>query len=222
MSFINLEVTMINTLCRNGRDLLKFAAAFTILMASQTSLATTISFDDIIPIPPEEGENCFCPQPITDEYLSKGLLINNGALGSSTLPSPEGVSPSQALMGLGGGLWLEFVNDLPTFVEFFASAAFDQAVFVEFYGLSGTLLHKTHTDGWLWGDVGTPYVENQRVAFNSAEGISSIYINAAYNLRVGATIDDLTFISEVPESSTIGLLGLGLFGLSMSRRRKFN
>jgi hypothetical protein len=193
-------------------------ASLSLIMLSASSHATFINFDDIERIP---TEGCFCDHPITNEYISKGLVIDNGYLVDQKTPgTAEGVSPPNMLLG-GNEMSLLFVGNLPTYVELYVSTYLEQAAFFEVYGPSG-LLFKKRTAGEAGPDESTPYFDNQFVSFESLDGISRISMSAHYNMRVGAIIDNLTFTYHVPESSTIALFGIGLLGLAMSRRRKIN
>lgn len=173
--------------------------------------ATTISFDDLTYVPDPDFP-CFCDDPLTDQYLSKGLLIDGGFLVPAD-PSGNGLLGSNILQ-------LNFVGAFPTFVSMYVSAPNQDVIYLDARGLSGTSIHK-QTTGWGGPFDDTPYLPNQLISFNSPDGFNSITLEGFYDLRVEAFIDDLTFTyaSGVPEPSSLVLFSIGLFGYVLLRRR---
>jgi hypothetical protein len=191
--------------------LLGFTTAALIAMPGHAEL---ITFDDIVRVP---GDDCFCDHPLTNEYETRGLVIDNGYLvdGITGDGNGGGVTAPNALLG-GDTLELYFVGKKPTYVEMYVSAAFDQAIFIDIFGDSG-LLFSRKTDGYA-GDDNYVYKDNQLVKLFSAEGISHISMSGYYNLRTSALIDDLCYKYDVVEPNALFLL-LGTLGFVALRRR---
>ena len=83
------------------------ACVFVALVTSKSALAVFIDFDDLTPIHPDPDYPFFADNPLTDQYLSQGLLINGGAW----LNGENG----QNYMTIGaGGASISFVGALPS------------------------------------------------------------------------------------------------------------
>lgn len=184
---------------------------FISLLLSTTAYATVIDFDDLDPIYQEEFP-CWCDNPISDEYIDKGLLIHGSWV--------VGAKPNNSMLTSNWG-GLEFVDELPTFLSMNVSSAYGDAIYLDFYGAQG-YLHTIITSGWRnIDDEYTPPIPNEFVSFASDVGIKSVSIYGHYNMRLGAFIDNITFTSAaVPESSSIALILLGFLGILLRRLRR--
>jgi hypothetical protein len=184
---------------------------FSALVMSNNTSATIINFDDLNPVY-DEIYPCWCDNPLSDQYLSKGLRIwgawVNGENSHNNMLTSNWTS-------------LEFVGELPTFFSMNINSVHDDAVSISIYGPNG-LISDEHTSGWSGPDEEyIPVIPNEFFSFSTTEGISSILIQGYYGLRTGAEIDNLNFTySSVPEPSPIVLLSLGLFALLFGQRRK--
>ncbi|RYY75573.1 MAG: PEP-CTERM sorting domain-containing protein [Gammaproteobacteria bacterium] len=192
----------------------KYFASLFILCVSFTStnnaLATFIDFDELDPVY-DEVYPCWCDNPLTDQYLSKGLLISGAWV--------VGLKPFNSML-TSDGATLSFVGELPTFFSMNVTSAHDDAIIINIYGNSGLIATK-HTSGWLAPDVEyVPAIPNELFSFSSTEGIHHVDIDGNYNLRTGAYIDNLTYTySSVPEPSSLLLMLLGLMGIRLHRLR---
>lgn len=180
------------------------------LLLSTSAYATVIDFDDLDPVYQEEFP-CWCDNPISDEYIDKGLLIHGSWV--------VGAKPHNSMLTSNWG-GLEFVDELPTFLSMNVSSAYGDAVYLDFYGEQG-FLRTIITSGWRnVEDEVTPPIPNEFISFTSDVGIKSVSIYSHWGMRVGAYIDNITFITAtVPESSSLALISLGLLGLLLRRFR---
>jgi hypothetical protein len=186
-----------------------------ILFTAGAAQAVLIDFDDIAVIHPDPEYMCFCDHPLTDEYLDKGLLIDGGFLIGET---HENGTNDNRLLGT-NFLSLQFIGNLPVVISMNISAAIEQAVFLNFYGVDG-FHHEIITSGYAGPDNDTPYIDNQLVTFASPVGISLITLEAFYGMRTGAIVDNLNYeYTSIPESSSLVLLLAGLFGIGFKAWR---
>ena len=182
--------------------------------------AVTINFDDLVFTPSDSEFDCWCDHPITDQYVSQGLLIEDGYLARTEyLDDPaHAVSPPNYLMG-GNILQLKFVGALPTFVGMYVNSFFEESIYLNALDGAGQVT-AAKTSGWAGPFDDTPYQPNQYVSFTSPLGFSQITVEGFYNMRVSAAIDDLTYeYASVPEPSTLILLGVGLLCFACLRLR---
>ncbi len=189
-------------------------AISTMITLGSAAQAVTVTFDDIEYIPGD----CFCDNPVTDQYASQGLLIDDGYLTQYLPDAANAVSSPQYLMG-GNILQLSFVGSLPTFVGMYVSSFFGESIYLNAFDAVGQVT-EAKTSGWTGPDDDTPYQPNQYISFSSPLGFTGISIEGFYNMRVSAAIDDLTFeYAAVPEPSSLFLLGASLLGFGGSRLR---
>jgi hypothetical protein len=184
-----------------------------VLTGTNSANAVVIDFDDIQYVPADEMFPHFSDNPLTDQYLDKGLLIDGGFLVGESLP--DGSNDNQLLGS--NFLLLRFVGNLPTYVSMYVSAAHEQAVFLNAFGEGGWLAQK-QTSGYAGPYNETPYIDNQLVSFYAPEGISFITLEAFYGLRTGAVVDNLfyDYSTSVPEPSLFILLISGLLMIALS------
>ena len=202
---------------------LAFSVSILLTGIASNAQAVFINFDDLTYVPMHDEWPNFADTPLTDQYASQGLLIEDGYLYPYFVNS-EGELDEDAISGpnyLLGGNWLNlnFVGEnLPTYVGMYVGSA-QEAIFLEAYGSSG-LLGSTHTKGNAPPTWDTPYEPRQYVSFEFSEGIKQIQMWGAFGSRTSAWVDDLTFTyADVPEPSPFILLCLGVFGIFCMRLR---
>ena len=180
------------------------------LLLPMTAAATVIDFDELDPVYQEEP--CWCDNPLSDEYIDKGLIIHEAWV--------IGKKPNNSML-TSNWAKLEFVGEPPTFLSMNVSSAYGDAIYLEFYGEHG-YLDTIITSGWrnIEEDY-TPPIPNEFISFTSGVGIKSVVIYGHYNMRLGADIDNITFTSTaVPEPSSIALIFLGIFMILLRRFRR--
>jgi hypothetical protein len=174
--------------------------------------AVRINFEDIpyIPIDPEWPQ--FYDVEVTDQYLSKGLLIEGGYLGRR-YPLEDNLANPQLLFG-SNFMRMTFVGErLPNYVAMTVSSVFDYANIINFYGPEGHLFEMV-TSGYSGMDSKKPYRPDQPISFTSRTGISEITFEGYFGMRWGTMVDNLYFKSSpqkvVPEPPTLLLFSMGL------------
>ena len=191
------------------------AVFFISIGAASSAYAVFIDFDDLVPVY-DPVSPCFCDNPLTNQYESKGLLIDNAYLNGE---STDGGLTYENILSSGPYTTLNFIGQLPTFVSMNVTSASGDAIYLTAYGPSGTA-GEYQTAGFAGSDDDPPVIPNELVSFYSETGISQINIDSYYFLRVGAAIDNLTFTySSVPEPSSLVLTLLGCLALLGRRAR---
>ena len=185
--------------------------------------AVRINFDDIpyIAIDPEWPQ--FYDVEITDQYLSKGLLIEGAYLGRR-YPLEDNLANPQLLFG-SNFMRMIFVGDrLPNYVAMTVSSVFDYANIINFYGPEGHLFEMV-TSGYSGIDSKKPYRPDQPISFTSHTGISEITFEGYFGMRWGTMVDNLYFKSSpqkvVSEPGLLLLFCIGIGLLAFSRQRRF-
>lgn len=190
-----------------------FAVTALLGLATASAQAVLITFDDLPPPDPEGG---LAGTPVTNEYASLGLIVNDGYLGGSGVPGSD-----QVLYGA-PYLNLSFTGaTLPNYVSLYVSAPNQDRVFVDATGPGYARTVTTDGAGWP-PETETPYRPNQYVSFYSASGISGLDLTAFYFLRTGPVIDDLYFgnVAPIPEPASLALGVAGVLTLWAARRRR--
>lgn len=196
--------------------LLPYFLPLSMLLMCNYSYAVFINFDDIDRI----DDPFWASQPLTTEYLAKGLLIDDGYMGS------YGGAPELVVSGpnyLQGGPYfnLTFVGELPKFISMIVTSSHDDVVYLDALCGDGSILSK-ETPGWAGPYYNSPFAPKQLITFTSEFGISKINISAFYFLRTSAMVDDLTYYYAVPvpESNILMLLIPGLLILLLMRLKE--
>jgi hypothetical protein len=179
--------------------------AFIGISNASSTYAVVIDFDDLVPVY-DPVSPCFCDNPLTNQYESQGLLIDNAYLNGD---STDGGLTYENILLSGPYTALYFVGQLPTFVSMNVTSSNGDAIFLTAYGPGGGA-GEYQTAGFAGSDDDPPVIPNEFVSFHSEAGISQINIDSYYFLRVSAAIDNLTFTySAVPEPSPLILMLLG-------------
>ena len=198
------------------RSMLILMSCITLGIATSNAHAVVIDFDDLVPIYDPDFP-CFCDNPLTDQYASKGLMIDNAYLNGE---SYDGGLTYENILLSGPYTQLNFTGTLPTFVSMLVTSAHDDAIYLTAYGSSG-FIASVQTPGYAGSEDDPLAVPNFMVSFSSATGIKSINIDSFYFLRTGAAIDDLIYTyTPVPEPSSLILLALSFLGLGWRQRYK--
>ncbi len=187
-----------------------FFALLTVFMCSYAH-AVVINFDDIERVHTDPDDPFWADQELTDQYLSRGLLIDGGYLNSYDPDSDLIVSGKNYLQG-GPYFGLTFVGKLPTFVSLIVTSSHEDVVYLNALCGDGVTLSQ-QTPGWAGPDNNTPFEAKKLITFTSDFGISHIDISAFYFLRTSAMIDDFTYRYSVPEPAAILLFIMGLLGI---------
>jgi hypothetical protein len=185
------------------------AVMFLSTLLSGKVYAVFIDFNDLNPVYDEEWP-CWCDNDLNDQYLDKGVKIHGSWFNGGN---------GQNYMTVSNSGTFEFIGTLPTYVSFNATSHYGGAVFFDVYGASDFLFTKVGS-GWIGGDGGTAPIVNELIEITATEGIRYIGIYDAYNMRIAAQIDNLTFYraSDVPEPGSALLICLGLCILILRRR----
>lgn len=180
------------------------------LTTATNAHAVLIDFDDLNPVYDSEFP-CWCDNPLTDQYLSQGLLIDGAWVNGEN---------SENVMVTSNWAALRFVGTLPTFVSMYVTSQRGDAIFLDATSPDGTGESK-YTSGWRGPyEEDTPGAVNELISFSSDAGISQISIAGFYNMRTEAVIDNIFYsYSAVAEPSSIALIGLGLLGLLWRRSK---
>jgi hypothetical protein len=215
---------MANTILSSNAFLKSLAfgiSIFTSLIINNAN-AVFINFDYLTYVPESPEWPHFADTPVTDQYVSQGLLVLDGYL-NPYYYSPEGELEPDAISGpnylLGSTAFaLQFVGEkLPTYVGMYVGSGGEEAIFLEAYGASG-LLGSARTEGRAPPTWDSPYEPRQYVSFEFAEGITQVNMWGAFGGRVSASVDDLTFTyADVPEPSSFILLCLGICAIIYKR-----
>ncbi|WP_323814048.1 hypothetical protein [Cellvibrio sp. NN19] len=217
-----------NAYFHSGKRFLSFyflasvALFFLILYLSiSPARAALIDFNDFVYVPPEDPQ--WYDTPITDQYVSQGILVQGGYLGKAYYSSQYDLEFSQYLFG-SNFMKIKFVDEhLPVYVAMIVSSAFDYANTINFYGPGG-YLGKIITSGSMGMEINEPYRPQQPISFAAEGGISEITFSGYYNMRWGTLIDDLQFETSiptsVPESRLLWLFSLGMLMLILCRYKR--
>lgn len=196
--------------------------AISFFITSHNAHAIFIDFDDRV-APPANPFGCETIEPcgliLSNEYESKGIVFQ----GFSWLVGgvlPDGTNDNKVLGT--NGIWIDFVDSLPNFISFNVNSPHQaEASYFSVYGENEELLFIQHSSGWTGlEETSTPYIPGELVSIYSSERIKSIYIESLYGLRVGPTIDNLTFeYKTVPEPTTLLLFISAITCLVLGRSR---
>lgn len=178
--------------------------------------ATFIDFDDLAYDP---DYPLFDSHPVTDQYISQGVLFDDAYLRPYSADSESVISSPNYLLSV-VSMGITFLGDAPTFVSLHVNSWRHEIIHFDFYSDSGHIA-SLETKGFMMMTGEDLYEPNQLISLAAAEGIRKIHINEINPSKAGE-IDDLTFTYGVSESSPLVLSGLGLLlVLGMSARKKF-
>ncbi len=192
---------------------LRLVCLLVIFPLGNVANAVMINFDELDPDSIPDGI-------LTNEYESQGVMFEWSAylIANSPKSAPNYV--------VGPGFKFYFTDLylspglLPKLVSFYTGSSTQSKVHITAIGPDGyseTILTEGEVHG-MGSDVSTPYIPNQLVTFEFANGISSIELSG----QSDAYIDDLSFyyvIEAVPEPSIAVLF---LLSITCVAWRRFN
>lgn len=196
------------------KSVVQYIFLLSIILGCSYSHAVVINFDDIERVH-EDDYPFWADQPITNQYASKGLIVDGGYLNSYQNVEGNVVSGPNYLQG-GPYLSLIFVGIHPKVVSMVINSNYQDVAYLDASCLDGELISK-ETKGWAGPHSNTPFVPNQIITFRSEAGISHINISAFHFLRTSVMIDDLTYHYSLPEPGSLLLLGIGFLFLAGKR-----
>ena len=179
------------------------AAAAALCIVAAPATAAFVTFEEI---PYQQGE--MFGQPITDQYASFGMLVNDGYLGAG---------PDQFLVG-GSGFSISFLGAaLPRYVSFNMSSMDVPGAEAYVTAFNGTRqVGFGRTGGVFPTENGPqqvmPYVPDRLISFAVPEGVSQLTFSNSYIHRFTASIDNLYFsaVPAVPEPPALLLFAVSL------------
>lgn len=187
---------------------------FTLFIGNYAN-AVFINFDNIERYHPDPTDPYWADQEITDQYLSRGLLVSGGYLNEYGSFSDYLASGPNYLLGA-HSLSLTFVGKLPTFVSMLVTAPSKDVAFINATSADGAI-YSQETPGWAGPHHESPFQGKNLITFNIESGISRINFFTFYGLRTSVMLDDLTYHYAVPEPTPWLLLLPGLFILISAR-----
>ena len=181
------------------------AAAATLSIAAAPAAAAFVTFEEF---PYEQGE--MLGQPITDQYASFGVLVNDGYMGM-------GPGTDQFLAG-GSGFSISFTGAMqPRYVSFNMSSMDIPGAEAYVRAFNGSQqVGFGRTGGFFPTENGPqqvlPYVPDRLISFAVPGGISQLSFSNSYIHRFTARIDNLYFglVPAVPEPPALLLFAAGL------------
>lgn len=202
-----------------------FLAVTGSFLCLQQAQATFLDFDDLLAAE-ESPYSCPhddrpCGTRLHRQYEDKGIIFYSAWLRSEEWPWVDYKNEVAAIQEM----YIEFVGQLPNFVSFNVDSALrHEASFFDVYGENGDLLFVQRSNGWVQDEaLNTPYIPNEFITITSEAPIKGINLWSFQNMRNGPVIDNLTFkFIQVPESSGLWLMLLGLTGLVVQRKRSHN
>jgi hypothetical protein len=205
--------------CVRGFNALSITFALAVGIAPLNAHAVFIDFDDITALPgnPFSCDDFACGTILGTEYEAMGVLFGNAWLSGERFPDGTNQNSVVAL----NELWITFVGTLPNFINFNVDSALrKEASFFHVYGKNDELLFAQHSSGWMGEDEpSTPYIPGELISITSENPIKRLTLTSLYNMRVGPTIDNLTFeYRTVPEPSLALLFIMGIAGFFWRRK----
>lgn len=190
--------------------------------ASLSTNAAFIDFDDL-ELPEKDPWSCYieglgCEKDLDAEYAPLGIIFLGDTEWYWGFPDANG-NIDVEVTGY-NSIGIRFTGKLPNFVSFNIDSPWkSEASLIEVYGENGDHMFTKMTSGWTGlEETSTPYILNELASIYSDKPIHMLHISSVYGLRVGPTIDNITFeYREVPEPAPALLIGLGL--LMMMYRR---
>ena len=189
------------------KNITALSAACIFSLVSNGTSATVIDFDDLNPVY-DELFPCWCDNPLYDQYLDKGILIHDAWVNGQN---------SENVMVTSNFATIEFIGELPTFLSLNITSVYGDSVAIDVSGPGGS--QSKYSSGWRgWEEESTPVIPDEYISFNLSTGIKYVTFQGFYNMRMGGSIDNLTFtFASIPEPASATLFTLGLL-LIISRR----